>query len=746
VGEILFKHELYKMFFNKFSAAFIAIIFLVNIVQLVWQEENKYYYSTTSYNEMWSDMKESAGNSVAGWQAVLDKIVSEHQLMLEVDFEDSASFNTRYTDNLYFETALYARVIEEIEATLGYNDYLDGIEAAKHRFEVMGDFIEKDNFIYRNLVKTAKLYEGMTDMTLVPEASAGVKMATTSEITDFLVLALLMFLSVNMWLKEKEQGMVNLIRTARNGRVKLVASKFGVLAVACTVCGTIIYLSDIVVAGTVYGLGDLTRPIMTIDTYMGALWRVSVGEFLVLNLIARIVVYIWLAFLMSVICVVVSGSVAAFGSITFLFVGSYVLYTTVPTLSAFAVFKYLNPFGMLQTELLFQGYVGLNIGGYSFDYAKCMAVLLVMGFVVFALITTRLFIRHQVGNISHIYMLSEKAQKLFIKVRRRFEMHVSVLGHELYRIFIAGVILVVVIVAAVFQISSHKPYNISYRNAAEYYERQYLEELSGPVTEAKKAYIASEAERFRVPADEAEQGRKEALEKVAERLTYLESNEGTYFIYDASFDELTKGDWWNEDFKLAVFLLLLLAFAMPTFFAPEWQSGMYRIVSATGRGKHRLVRIRYITGIVLTLVFMVIAYLPSFLQVVISYEIKPETFSYPAGSLMHLAKFGTMINIGTYLVIVYVLRFLGGIFAALFIYRISAIIKNRIYTMVTAFVVLLIPTVMASVDKALDFVMYPYSMLAGNLFMQNGVAAAMCMAVIFAVTELIFLAEKRRKV
>ena len=729
----MFKHELYKVLFNKTSIAFIIVIFVVNALQLIWIEDNNYWYSGAAYSSLWKELEMKTGDSTEEWQVTLDELKAEFQRMREMDFSEINSMSAKYTGSIVFEIELYARVIKEIEAPLGYETYLKEIELTKKRYETLGNLMNRDNYVFRNLMMTAELYAELEPITLIPESSAGVKMAVGSHVTDFLVLALFVFFGISIWLKEKEQGVINLIRTTKNGRIKLAVSKIGVFSTVCAMCGSMLYFSNIIISELYYGLGDLSRSIATIDEYRGTLWRISILEFLVFNLLIKLMAYIWLALLFSVICTGVSGSLAAFGITALMSAGSYVMYTNIPALSAFAVFKYLNPFGMIKTELIFQEFKGLNIWGYPFDYRKCVAVVLFVGCGLFVFLTTRLFVRPPIRSGIRMPAFVGKITYVFISLRRRFERHVSIVGHEFYRIFISGGILFVTVAALVFGIASNQPFRVRYMNLSEYYERQYLEKLAGPVTDEKKEYLASELERLKRPADDNEQEQKKAVNEVLSRLSYLEENEGTYFIYDEPFGLLTAAEGNQEDITQTVFFMVLMALSMPTFFAPEWQTGMRKVVSVTMHGKRKLVYVRYITGILLVLALFLISYLPPFMQVISSYEVKAELFTYPAGSLIHLADYGVKISIGTYLFIVGTLRFVSGILATLFIYKISAFIKSYIYTMAAAFAVLLVPTLLAMLDRNLEFAMYPYSAFAGNMALQNIAAAITCVAAVTVV-------------
>lgn len=608
----------------------------------------------------------------------------------------------------------------------------------------MGSFFNKDDYVYRNLVKTVKLYKNLTAFEAVPAASAGVIMATGSDVTDFLAIVLILFFGIMVWLKEKEDGMLVIIRTSKNGRMRLGFTKFAVLVTSVVLVGILLYLSGILAAVFTYGLGDVTRSIVTVSEYIGALWRVSVIGFLGLNLLVKLVVYVWIAALVSVLCTAISGPIAAVGGVVFASLINYVLYEKIPALSKFMAIKYLNPYAVIKTQLIFTGYKGLYFFGYSFDYRKCLLIVLGVGILAFVYLSLRLFAKSPLRGNRRKHFIAVKAFNQYIRMRRRMEKHVSIARHEFHRIFIYAWILPFLILVLIFQASNGKTYNIGYKDVTDYFVRMYLKELSGPVTEEKKLYLETESERLNDSTDTLEKEQKKAVKEVMTRLLYLDKNEGTYILYDEPMGLLTAADGNREDIVNALFFVVLLAFMMPFFFAPEWNTGMIKIISVTLHGRRKLTRIRYVMGIVLVLVTFVLTYMPLFVKVLVSNGVEKEWLLYPAGSVMNLSKYGTGINIMQYFVLLGILRVIAGILLAMFIYKISAVIKNSLYTVALTLGVFGGPMIIALLESRLEIVMYPLSLFAGNMFIQNSIAALVCVLTIAALMFLLKVLIKRK--
>lgn len=540
------------------------------------------------------------------------------------------------------------------------------------------------------------------------------------------------FFGIMVWLKEKEDGMLVIIRTSKNGRMRLGFTKFAVLVTSVVLAGTLLYLSGIMAAAFTYGLGDVTRSIVTVSEYIGALWRVSVIGFLGLNLLVKLAVYVWIAALVSVLCTAISGSITAVGGAIFVSLINYALYEKVPALSKFMAFKYLNPYAVIKTELIFKGYKGLYFFGYSFDYRKCLLIVLGIGIVACVYLLLRLFVKSPLRENRRKHFIAVKAFDQYIRMRRRMEKNVSIARHEFHRIFICSWILPFMVLILIFQVSNGKMYNAGYASAKDYFVRMYLEKLSGPVTEEKKLYLENEAERLNDSTDTLEKEQKKAVKEVMTRLLYLDENTGTYILYDEPVGILTAADGNREDIVNALFFIVLQAFMMPFFFAPEWSTGMIKIISVTQHGRYKLTRIRYVMGVVLVLVNFALIYIPFFVKVLESYGVKEEWLLYPAGSALNLSEYGTGINIIQYFVLLGILRFIAGVLLAMFIYKISTVIKNSLYTVVLTLGTFGGAMIIALLESKLEVVIYPMSMFAGNMFMQNGIAALVCILAIAA--------------
>lgn len=727
----MIRQELYKVFVKKSTVFFIAVLLILNMAQLVYIDKKANSWTFSAYTRAWRSMEKYAEDGTDRHCAMQEWLKERSDAALAaIALKDEAAKSAAsvYTDNVYTETRLLARLEQEVGFALGYGEYLAGVDEAARRYEMLSVFSKSDSYAYRDIMKMQKLYGRIERKTLEPAPSAGVRLATHSDVTDILALVILLYLTVTVWLKEREQNMLLLLRTTRNGRIRLALCKLAVLAISCVGTGVLLYGINMLTAGVMYDFGDFSRPLASVYEYGHTLWEITVGEFMVLNVIIKILGYIFIMLLLSVICLCVQSSVAAFSGIIAAGAAGCLMYYKIPALSVWATFKYLNTFAVLKTEMLFEGYKGLNFFGYPIDYRQCIAVLFGAGFIVFSMLMVKLFTGCAVKNNRRLPKALGKVRRLAAGLRSCTGRHTSVLLHELHRIFVCQGVLAITVVAAVLIIADSRPGPVRYVNERAYYTALYLKQLEGPVTEEKLAFVEEEETRVRESSDDSKDARKDALRLVRERIGYLLENKGACFIYDAPHNMLVAEAGNGADFMRALYVMMLLVLCMPCFFAPDLQNGMYRIIGVTAKGRRKLKRMRYVLGTVLAAGFALLVHLPKFRQILLSYGVRREVMSYPAGSIPYLEKFGTDISVGMYYLLLLLLWIASAIMGAFLMHRLAWWIKSPAYTMLAGVVILMFPLLIALYSREIIYTAYPYSMFAGNLFLQDKNAALVCIA------------------
>ena len=710
----MLKNECYKIYGNVIAVIFIIFLFVFNGLQLIYLEnkERSGYsdYTIEAYQKLWQDLKIYAEQNGNEWKMVPDKIE-------EMSAELATEKITYYTDNYYAELSLYERVQKEIAFTVNYNDYIDNMYESAQRLSVLPMYSDKDSFAYRKLVVMPKIYEAMNNVEPICEQSLGIRMAVKVEITDIIATAIIFYICVTLWQKEKEQGLMPLLRTSYRGRDCLVGCKLMVLVGSIIIMTLILYGTNIIIAAGTYGLGDLERPLASVYEFGTTHWNISVGRFLGCFLFFKILALMFLAFLISMFFCMLRNVLISQFFVLFTMVISYFLYLKIDALSILAPVKYLGLSGLMKTENIFLGGISINLLSNPVQFRFCFFAIIILGLLMCLIGIFVFATRYEEGMQSRINI------KDFRCIGRYNCRHTSIFLHEMYKVLVKQKVLVLLLVFIVIQLYRSKPVEVIYYNVEEYYERFYLEQLQGPVTEEKILFIESEAEYLKTYQDEDRKERREAFDKIKERYVYIQKNEGAYFIYEGGLKELT-GYYISNDIIPAILVMAVLSLMMPNFMAPDYQNGIYKLLFVTKHGKRKCIWIKYIFSIALTMIIFILIYVADFVRNNLSYKIPLEYYGYPVNSIMHLENWGSNISIGGYLCICTVLRILGVMCITFMIHVLSERIRSLVFTDMAALAIFALPLVVTYVKQSLLTVAYPYSWLLGNMALQNGIVFA----------------------
>ena len=104
----------------------------------------------------------------------------------------------------------------------------------------------------------------------------GAKSVLNNSISVFIVLAAALYFCMELFVSDKYDGTLALIKTTKNSRRKLFAAKTAVLCVLVFFVFTVVYASNVAIAARVYGLGDLSARIQSVAGYYTSPWNMSV--------------------------------------------------------------------------------------------------------------------------------------------------------------------------------------------------------------------------------------------------------------------------------------------------------------------------------------------------------------------------------------------------------------------------------------------------------------------------------------
>lgn len=702
----MFKNELMKMFSSRAIVSALVVLLFINGLILFNQTYNSggriSFYQPSAYREIYGEL-EGKGNSEQKKYIddMLDKYWEAYIKGEEVEM------TLLYADSEMAESELYYDVKKNVTACEEYDDFLNDIKANATLGTAMGLFADEDTFTYKNVQKTLEDYEHLYDVEPVAGPSKGVILATDSISTDFLIIVAILVVIVALVLREREGSGLGLYKATCKGRLPLAWAKASVVLLSSATLVVIFYGFNYLFAAVTYSFGDLSRPVQSISELSHCILEISIGEYLIVYMLAKLVAVAVIAMFFYLIAVL-SSSATRFYIITV--VASVALasaYYGLTAVDRFALLKYLNPVAFLDTNTVIGYYRNLNIAGNPVNYAQIFWIGSLVVIALLAYYSCLLFADIKESSLSGVSRFSG-----FIKDKTG--RNTSVLAHESYKCLVNGKILFIILAFAIYVYGSYKPAREAYYIMEDNIYNGYVSGLFGSISDEKIDFVDSEVlrmEELKVEmeiriseAENEEQAARiaqlyedkliveEAVNKLDTHTKYLETVEGDYYV-DTGYKLLTGADIATErDAWLALIAVLVLIVCLSYIYSVEYAKGANVLLRTTQKGRGRTLAYKSIIGFVTIMSVLALTYVPVYYSVFS--EFGTEGINLKACSMQHLSDIPGSISVLQYLIIINVLRVTGMIIMMYAIFYISSRMKSMVATILASLVLFVLPIIL----------------------------------------------------
>lgn len=736
--------ELVKAFCKKTTVGIFIVLAVLNGV-LLWVNENQKndMYTTAQYKAAYADLEglsaEQAYEQV-GLQSrkleLIDRLsfgedISEtlkeypeidgEQLMKE--YKNKSYL--KYTNDSFSERQLLKDVLAEVESCAKYEDYLTGIDETARKMTGISLFADPDSFSYKNIAKTPEDFAHLKGSELEIAPSKGVEMATGFLATDLIGLIMIMTVVVTIVTREKELNQIALSRTTFKGRASLGIAKLFTCFTAAFIAEILLYAVNFAVSYFTYGFGDLSRQIQSVYDFNGSDLKISVLEYFILFLIAKLAVYCVFAGLIYLVTVISNTAVKVYGILVVTIAAEAVLYYTIPSASYLCPLKYVNILAYANTKDLFSSYLNLNLFGKPVNYMAVFSISIAVMLVAFSVIAVLIFSKQRV--------LKSRTKKFSLAKFSIFKGRTTNLFlQECYKIFIGGKALLILIVFAAATFLAYEPIRESFSSADEVYYKQYMLKYEGGYTADKQKMIDEEERKF----TEAQTNMAEelantdgdgifimikyqeilapqfAFEQVKTHADYLKSTGNGEFVYDSGYKLLTGDESaGNKDLTLGLTAMAMVICCLVYVYSAEYQTGANVLLKTSARGRGETFIIKFAIGMIIVTIIYVLTYAPYFYNVLNAYGTRG--IDAPICSLETFAD--RDMSIKGYLILISIGRYIALVCAMLIIYFLSVRLKSVISTFLAGTAVLVLPILLSLLGIGLfDYVLLnPF--LIGNL-------------------------------
>lgn len=677
--------EIGKVCRSKLFLSMLVCLFAVNLYCL-WDTANSGAYSPAEYRRAWDEiMAQPAGERLPFGEEKLAAVKEE--------LKEAGLYATR-------ESELYKDVVAELTAENSYEKFVEELGRKKDLITGSVLFRDTEAFSTKSAEKAYGEYAEAKPPVIAEAPSKGVELINLT-VTDLLAACAGIFACVVLFVREREQDMVRLQWTLKQGRLRHLWYKLAALFFCSAGLALLFYGSNCLFASVSYGLGPLDRDIRMVGAYAHSVKEYSVGAWLGLNFGLKILVLFVMLLLCSVCCTLLKGMVSVVLSFAGLLLVEFLLYSGIAATSVYSPFRYVNLIALFQNQEWLLQYKHINVLGQPVNYGVCAVVLLAVLFVCAVLGCCFGYLRYG-KRLEH-----RSGGRLFREKKRRSG-GTNLLCLELWKALIMQRLLPMVLGLLLLQILIYVRAGNPGISFEEYYYKAYMNRLEGPVTERTPEVL----NEIYTDALEAKSSLAlDAYERVAERYEYLKEHGGN-FVYDTGFGVLSGEVQKDKDALLALKLLLVVLLFSASVFSYDPQRRMAGLLHSTVKGERQVPVRKYLICAVFSVLVGVAVYLPDFLQVTKQYEV--HGYSYPAVSLPWLMQYGEGVSIGTYLVLLYAVRLLLCPVTVVFIMAVAERLKSFVYTFFACGAVLVCIPLLTMLNPSWTVLAYPLYGIYGN--------------------------------
>ncbi len=617
------------------------------------------------------------------------------------DSEKLEWLNEKYNDfsgQYHYNYRILYELLEECGQIVGYNDYLDSIDAQAEAMSGISIFAKPDTFNYRSIMKTPPAYKHMRGVQPVFDVSKGIILATDNNFTDILIGFIVLFAVIHLMISDREQRMSGLLFSLKRGRWYLLLTKISMLAVAIFAIIFLMYGENLVIGSYIYGLGDLSRPVQSLNGFIGCNLKISVLGYLVLYIAFKFAAVFTIGAVLSLIAVNTKNTVSFYGISAVILAVEGLTFALIHPLSKYSIFRYINLISFTRGNDIFCNFKNINFWGYPIPLIPTS----VGAICAIALLCTTLsaWLYSAKRNLEY--------RKIGIKLGfiRSEKIH-SQLYYTLYKSLILqkGIVFIVIFIAVAGFMSTSF---IKKYDPVDAYYQYYCNRLEGEITQETLDFIETETKRFdeiNTRIEElSQQGFSSELNQLyrevapemgfipfSERVSQIKDIDGAQVFYDTGYKRALGIYGFDDDMKYALASVFLCAFLISPLIANDNRYRMSFVINSTASGRQKYIRRNiFITCIygAFSALLWIIPYAFS-----ISSYYKHDGLSASIYSITDFMDFPINIKVWQYLLIVSLLRIISVILSSIIMLFISSRCKNSSSALLINLAVFALPIV-----------------------------------------------------
>lgn len=536
------------------------------------------------------------------------------------------------------------------------------------------------------------------------DKSLGVEDFLNSPITDLLAIVVLFICVCRIFLHDRETGIISLLYSTPNGRKKLILNKI----MASFICGIalvfIFYLEVFFIEGIFYGFGDISRPIQSVFGYYTCNLKFSVGEYMILYILMKILAYFVFVIIFSFICTIAKNNIIVYGASSGICVLFYIFYSNISVLSPLSLLHYWNPVQLLQLKDVIGTYTNVNFLGYPVSLKLSSVVIAIFFILLVMIVNCHIF--NRIRNLQY------KNISLNNKIHSNTKIH-SVFYYTCKRSLIIQKGIFIIFLSIIISLGFSQTIKQFYDNDEIYY-KNFCMEYSGEIDESTKQFISDKIllykdteqkieiiensanpSHFKLGELYAKLNDRQAFEKFKNRIDNIPEN-ATIF-YDTGYKRYFGLDENNDNTILSLIIAVSLVFILSAIPAQDNKTNMTKILFATKSGKKGYMKnILCFSAVISTLISLIVS-IPYIFHILLKYG--KNGISDPINGMVAFSDFPMFITVGSAMIFMILLRIILSIFSGTVITLISSKSKGATSAYCINSVIFILPVIILLIVK-----------------------------------------------
>ena len=486
---------------SKKTFIVLLILLLFNGLWYLYQQENTWKYYNLSLTQVSTTQQE--------YLSKIKGLSNEDQLKLIKHAREHLSSKTdhllqdkKFSEKKYKELSGQDIILEGLEKQLTHiSEYQKKVAKVHEQAELMSSisiFQTDDSFSQKNIQRTAKDYNAITNIHLSASVSQPVTNTFFDPLLQYLNVIFILFIVLS-FIEERKIGLWEKVHSTPNGRTKLALNRVLILFSFSILFQFVIVTERFVMASILYGKTDIFRLVQSIPEFMKFIYPVNILQYLFIYcIICGLCSFCFGLFAWLLLQIFHSPIISIF-VLCIITACEWVINFFLPSQSFFSLFKYLNFYYFLSPSKDLVEYCNLNLFGIIANrFIVVIVSLIVLAIGNTALITT---LANKIKPIRIPGILDrvwKKVARICGNFWRRLLSKRSSLFFETYKTFFSYKGYIIILVLIVYLISSLPSYQMSF-SREEITKNNFYNEYSGPIIQKnyqKYLEITKEAKKI----------------------------------------------------------------------------------------------------------------------------------------------------------------------------------------------------------------------------------------------------------